>query len=1024
MNTRHSRPSPSLIARRNQDPFSRFPFNVTPHIRTPDSMKTITNPIRTGLTRRLSSGSLACLVLASLPVALFGAEAATGEIVGRVLNRGTGVYLEGADVALPAASLRTTTARDGAFRLSGIPAGRHDLQVFYTGLNRRTLPVTVVAGGTAQVDVDLSSEIYQLEAFTVQGEREGNAASITRQRNADNVVNVVATDALLNVADGNIGSFMQRLPGVAAFAQEDEINSVSIRGAPPAWSSVNIDGVRASAAYGGSDTTQGRAVEIGQMPAEFIKEVEIVKSLSPDVPADSIGGSANIVTKSALDVKGSVLTYRAAGNFNTFRDGRAQWTPTGAFTYLTKLGPESRWGIALSGTYSQTNNFRDRIEMNRPQADGRNTQLRTLDDDYRRIRSGGGLKVDFRPRRGLDLWAGLLYSYYSTSQYRTDWNITANAALADYARVSRAQIEAGIQPRTDANAVAGIAPGFTDTFTEMLHATFANNESKITQNVRGYKVDAGGRAEFGGGQKLEARASYHPSRYKFRNDVMTATRTGGFGLTVDTSADPQRPVIRQTYGPTIGAGSDLTASTAQRRFPNDRYSEEEMTHAGLDWQKQWAARWPLLLKAGVSWREQYHTIEVYQPSWNYVGPDGVAGRNAATGQNDDNLAQFLRGEPGYGVFNHLYPRRDQFDFPRFLAAFRQNPGWFREVGATVASAPTFNDITEDVTAGYAMARVRFGPLGVMGGVRREETEIVASGLVTDPRNASVRRAARTGSYARNFPSVHLRYAARRDLIFRAAYSTGIARPNYEALYPNTTVSYNDTTGVNTVRSNDPALGPQFSQSYDLSAEYYFEPIGVLSAGWFRKELANFIATETREVGDGPGNGFGGLYEGYNWVTSRNFGSATIEGFELNYSQVVRGWPKPFGRLSVFANYTRLRTAGEYGAGVAELALFVPTTANAGVTWNFGRFEARIAGHRNGGFLRAYNANPVVRQRNSAVDTWDVNTQFTVNPRLRLFADVRNVFNDWSYWFTNGDLRRVKQSEVFGTRISAGVSGRF
>ena len=66
----------------------------------------------------------------------------------------------------------------------------------------------------------------------------------------------------------------------------------------------------------------------------------------------------------------------------------------------------------------------------------------------------------------------------------------------------------------------------------------------------------------------------------------------------------------------------------------------------------------------------------------------------------------------------------------------------------------------------------------------------------------------------------------------------------------------------------------------------------------------------------------------------------------------------------------------------------------------------------------------MRQRNSAVDTWDVNTQFTVNPRLRLFADVRNVFNDWSYWFTNGDLRRVKQSEVFGTRISAGVSGRF
>lgn len=987
-------------------------------------MKASPAPVPAGSARPCVFRLLALLFFAPLPVVLSGAEASTGDITGRVLNRGTGVYLEGAEVALPASGLRTTTDRDGSFRISAVPAGRHDVEIFYTGLNRQKMPITLVGGGVAQLSVELTSEIYQLEKFTVQGEREGNAASITRQRNADNVVNVVATDALLNVADGNIGSFLQRLPGVAAFAQEDEINSVSIRGAPAAWSSVNIDGVRASAAYGGSDITQGRAVEVGQMPAEFVKEVEIVKSLSPDIPADSIGGSANVITKSALDVKGSVLTYRAAGNLNTFRDDGARWTPTGSFSYLTKLGPESRWGFALSGTYSQTNNFRDRIEMNRPQADGRNTQLRTLDDDYRRIRSGGGLKVDFRPRRGFDLWAGLLYSYYSTSQYRTDWNVTANAAVADYTRVSRAQIEAGTQPRTDANAVAGIAPGFTDTFSEMVHATFANNESKITQNVRGYKVDAGGRMEFGGGHKLEARASYHPSRHKFRNDVMTATRIGGFGVSVDTSADPQRPVIRQTYGSTIGAGSDLTTYTAQRRFPNDRYSEEEMTHAGLDWQKQWAARWPLLLKAGVSWREQYHTIEVYQPSWNYVGPDGVAGRNATTGLNDDNLAQFLRGEPGYGVFNHLYPRRDQFDLPRFLGAFRQNPGWFREVGTTVASAPRFNDITEDVMAGYAMARVRFGPLGVMGGVRREETEIVASGLVTDPRNASVQRASRQGSYARNFPSVHLRYEARRDLIFRAAYSTGIARPNYEALYPNTTVSYNDATGVNTVRSNDPALGPQFSKSYDLSAEYYFEPVGVLSAGWFRKDISDFIATETREVGNGPGNGFGGLYEGYNWVTSRNFGAAIIEGYELNFSQVVRAWPRAFGRLSVFGNYTRLRTSGEYGAGVAELALFVPTLANAGVTWNLGRFEARIAGNRNGGFLRAYNANPVIRQHTSPVDTWDINTQLTLNPRLRLFVDVRNIFNDWAYWFTNGDPRRVKQSEVFGTRVSAGLSGRF
>lgn len=978
--------------------------------------------------RFVSTLAVASTLVTTFHLPLAAAEAATGGIAGRVVNRGTGVYLEGAEVTMPAAGLRTVSERDGTFRFARIPAGRHEVEVFYTGLNRHTQPVTVAPGGTADLLVELTSEVYRLQAFTVQGEREGNAASLTKQRIADHLVNVVSLDAFGNVADGNIGNFLQRLPGVAGLMEADDITGIVVRGTPPAWNSVSVDGVRSSAAFAGTDTTQGRGVVIDQIPADFIKEVELIKAPSPDVPADSIGGTANLVTKSALDVKEPLFTYRVGGNYNTYRDDQPEWTPTAAFTYLSKLGSGEKLGLALSGTYTEVNNFRDRLQMTLNQPDGRNLGFRTLDDNYTRIRSGGGIKLDYRPRPAVDLWGGVNYSYYSTQQERTDFNISVGSRVnvADYSRVSRAAIEAGTPPRTSANATtAGVAPGFTDTFTELLGAGYTNTQGRITRHFRAVKFDGGAKVRFGDGHELRVQGSYNPSRYKLVFENMTVNRAGDFGISIDTAADRQRPVVLQTYGPTVGVGADFSRFTATRTVNNDRYSEEEMANAKLDYERKWSrGRFPVVFKAGFNWRQQHHTIEVYQPRWNFVGPDGVAGRNSATGLNDDNLAGFLEREPGYGVFKNRYPQRDKFSYAAFMAAFRANPAWFRPVGTTVSAAPNFNDLTEDVFASYAMGRVQLGKMTLLGGLRHEQTEIVASGRVSDPRNASIAFTEREGSYGKAFPSAHLKYEFARGLIVRAAWTTGIARPDYDDLYPNTTVTYNDTTGVNVVRSNDPSLGPQFSTNYDLSAEYYFEPAGVVSAGWFRKEITDFIGSSRREIGFGNDNGFGGAYEGFDWITTRNFGDATIDGLEFNYNHQLTLLPKPLDTLAVFANYTRIRTSGNYGNDATELAQFVPRTANAGLSWRFRRFEARIAYNYQSGYLRAYNANIYVQQRNSEAETWDLNLQFALNRRFKLFADARNIFNEWPYWYSGNDTSRVVVSEVFGTRISVGVSGRF
>jgi len=75
--------------------------------------------------------------------------------------------------------------------------------------------VSVTPGQRISRDFDLTTGIYQLQAFTVAGEREGSAAAITLQRNAPNVTNIVAIDSYGNLPNMNASELAVLLPGVA-----------------------------------------------------------------------------------------------------------------------------------------------------------------------------------------------------------------------------------------------------------------------------------------------------------------------------------------------------------------------------------------------------------------------------------------------------------------------------------------------------------------------------------------------------------------------------------------------------------------------------------------------------------------------------------------------------------------------------------------------------------------------------------------------------------------------------------------
>jgi hypothetical protein len=222
-----------------------------------------------------------------------------GTITGNVGNAATGNLLEGARVEIPQLGLSTLTSDAGRYVLSGVPAGNHEVVATYIGLDPIRDTVTVSAGQSITRNFDLTTGIYRLEAFTVSGEREGNAAAITAQRNAPNVKNVVAIDAYGNLPNMNASELAVLLPGVAGnLSDEGNVVGFTIRGMGPGMNTITIDGAL-MASQGG----MGRQTRIHTITGSMFDSLELTKGHTPDKEAGSLGGTVNLKSRSSLSMK-------------------------------------------------------------------------------------------------------------------------------------------------------------------------------------------------------------------------------------------------------------------------------------------------------------------------------------------------------------------------------------------------------------------------------------------------------------------------------------------------------------------------------------------------------------------------------------------------------------------------------------------------------------------------------------------------------------------------------------------------
>ncbi len=945
---------------------------------------------------------------------------AQGTLSGTVTNAATERALEGARAVLKGSDRTALSDRQGLFTFEHVPEGAATIEVTYSGLDPVSSTVTVQAGQVSRTDVKMTAQIYSLGQFVVAGEREGNAQAVTLQRLSSGVKNVVSTDAFGNLV-GNPADLLVRLPGVEGATVDGTVRYVRIRGLNQNLTTITMDGNRlADAASAGST----REYQFQTVSADTVERIEVVKSPTPDMDGDSIGGAVNMVSKTGFDSKDRVLR----GSFGvTYRplDDRKDGLPYNyavsyAEAFKNKLAVSANFGHRKLFTPQDTSNQAYQVLPIGTTGPAYTYQTQFLDERLLTSRWGGGLRLDYK-------FDDLNKIYFSTTVNRlTDHDTDRIATFTTPQAI--ATLDANGNPT---GTTGGVLPGYTDRFTSV--RGIANSTFNI-QADEAYKDAKTLYHQIGGGHKFNSLtvdwnlyASDSKSNYSGQRNLGFTAR--GIGYTIDQRANTNFPTVVQTSGPSL---SDLASYNDNRYRIDRRAGWDGYKGASLSAQKKFSTRWPFYIKMGLRARDQRRVLEASQWSGTYVGPDGVMGLNPATGLNDDNLAQFGLIAPGR--LNTTLTRFPNTPVPAFPGdtnklidtALETKPQYFQqEIATNLQAKLTGNQkFKESIGAAYVMGNVDIGKLSVLAGVRIERTKAEGEGaLQAITPEEKARRAAyvgvvtteeatrrtiaeyggrqtRSGDYQNILPGVHLKYSPISQLVTRFSYATNIGRPGIGQLIPRTTVNFDNQT----ITTSNPGLKPQTAQSFDLAAEYYFEPAGVVSVGLFQKQIDNFIYTAGGNVvSAGSNNGFNGDYAGYVLTTQFNGGSAKVRGLELNYSQQFTFLPGFLGGLGAYGNWTRMATEGNYGAGNAislapnpkgKVAGFNPETANLGLSYIRNRLTVRLQLNHRARYLTTYNVNEAQLVYTIRRDTLDVKTLYQFNRRVSAYLDVNNILQEY------------------------------
>lgn len=822
-------------------------------------------------------------------------------------------------------------------------------------LRLTALALSIFCAFDAHAD-DAAAPLPDAAVVVVTGQRASIRSAVLAQDAANNIISVVSADDIGALPDINAAEALARMPGISVQRDQGEGRYVTVRGLGPDLNTVTINGALVPAPENGR-----RGVSLDVVPAGMVRSLEVTKTLTPDMDANSLGGTVDVKTLSAFDLRGPTLSISGAAGYNTL----SQKTSPAIGAFWADRFMDGKLGVAIGASAERRKLASDDVETGGAWSAGRITAFEFRGYAPKRENKAIGANVDYRPDRDSSLYLHSFHSSFSDDEIRdrlTISNITGGSAAEGETFTARA--ERRLRQRKYTRTIDSAVFGGDTTL----------NDWKLAGSIG-----------------ISSASEDQPNAL---NDVQFR-QNGVTGLSFKDTALPTLTGPSSLY--------DASKYTLQAITFQGRVSDDDEKHARFDLSRKLklgAAE--TTFKVGAKASRRTKTNDTDQWAFN----SATATSPNYWGAGSTTLAGFV----GTG----------SVDFPQQIGLaidpnlVRARVAGLNAVNAASVSASKVNDwrIEENIKSFYAQASTDIDQLNVLVGVRREQTDFSAAGNQLSTTNVV---SAKTSSkdYANTLPNLQGRYRLDDNTSVRGAITKAVVRANFSQLAPGVALASPTEATI-----GNPDLLPLRATSYDFGVERTLGLDGNMAVYLFKKDIKDFTY-QTNLAGTGQ---WATYTTATGFV---NGDAANVKGIELSYQQALRFLPGALSGLIVGVNGTNTSSSTILSrfdkTRNATLSRNVPlpgqsdTIMNVMIGYETGAYSARLAGNYKSRYLLQTGADVVDATQDTWVDAQtqlDLSLRYQLSKMAKLSFEVLNLTRE-NYYTYLGSKAYNAQNEHYG-----------
>ncbi|WP_252180988.1 TonB-dependent receptor [Azospirillum sp. B4] len=873
-------------------------------------------------------------------------------------------------------------------------------------------PATPAAGATATDD-------QGLEEIVVTGIKRSLQVATEIKRNSVNVVDSIASEDLGKMPDQNVAESLQRITGVAIDRNRGDGQFISVRGLGPQFNTVTLNGRTLAT------ENVGREFSFDVLPSELISGADVYKSPSANINGASIGATVNIRTVRPLEQKQDLVV---AGSARALYGELADSTNPSLSGVVSWHNPESTFGVALVASYEKRDSRDDEFDIGAGHVKRGNVD--PTDYWYGRTAPSVGSFT------GVDMPSNLSPFFYETSRKRTGLNGTVQYQPNDNLTFT---LDGFYTKMDQIDQSQGLAYDFSS---GTLVDQVVKNGSAVYQKIVGGTVDeiVTYTPRLTETYLVGLNTAWHKDAFKLVFDASTsqATRNGKEDsifstirrrdMTMTFDRRNGNPIYDYNfYSPTISnVATDVNNVGAHYNLWGGTDYKDEVNEAKLD--GTWDPGGGISISAGASHQERTKTADaISQPgsvACAYCGGAVLLPSSLFTPttmdffskyKSDNIIRNWITYDPK-AMVNYLMSRPEGI--------------YTRPVADPAASSR----VKEKVNLGYLMfdLKTEIGglPLSVNTGVRIEDTTYTSAGAAQTVLSAKpnglgqnlivlsdVQPISFSGHYTDILPSLNVKLDLTNDLVARFATSRVMTRPTLSDLSPAQTILSNP--GNEQITKGNPDLNPFRASQAEFGLEWYFQPLSMLSAAVFYKNIDSFVAQATT-----PQKVDQVVFQ----VTQPTNGKgATVKGLEVGYRQVFDMLPGPFDGLGGQASFTYVESDAKYANVVSGASYGLQGLSKYSYSlvafYEKHGIQARLAYTWRDRFLQVASGRNGDPEYFDAYGQLDASLSYDLTENISLTLEGLNLTDENEFIYsTTPD--RTKEYRTTGRRYAAGVRVKF